>query len=68
MLPWVTSAQAQPGLSKSDIIKLSRNGLSANFITKKIQTDGIDFEPSVDNLIELRKAQVPEAVLEALPP
>ena len=66
MFMWANAATAQSGLSKSDIIKLSQSGLSTDFITKRIQSEGINFNPSVDDLVELRKAQVPEVVLEAL--
>jgi hypothetical protein len=66
MLSWAIPVHAQSGLSKGDITKLVQSGLSESIIIKDIHANGIAFEPSVDNLIELRKSQVPETIMEAI--
>jgi hypothetical protein len=40
--------------------------MSSAIIIKQLQTTGINFKPDVDNLLELRKANLPDEVLDAL--
>ncbi|MBS1807376.1 MAG: hypothetical protein JST84_04190 [Acidobacteria bacterium] len=60
------TALAQNPLSKADLIKLSEGGMPPSIIIKQIQTYGIAFKADVDSLLELRKAKVPDEVIEVL--
>jgi hypothetical protein len=58
--------QANPPLTKEQVMDLVRFGMSGADLAKRIKERGIDFELSDDYLEALRKAGAQEPVLQAL--
>src|SRR5579871_937359 len=60
---WATIAPAQAPMSNADLIKLSKAGLSEDFIINSIQQQGSGLSTDVTGLIEMKEAGVSERVL-----
>jgi formylglycine-generating enzyme required for sulfatase activity len=58
--------QANPPLTKDQIMDLVKFGMNSRDLAKKIQERGFDFEPTDDYLQALRNAGAQEEVIEAL--
>jgi hypothetical protein len=59
------AAQAQPALSNDDLLKLSKSGLSEDFILNLIDQQGSRLSTDVSSLIDLRQNGVNERILGA---
>ncbi|MFZ0963450.1 MAG: PEGA domain-containing protein [Terriglobia bacterium] len=58
--------QANPPLTKDQIMDLVKFGMGATELVKRVQEQGIDFEPTDDYLGALQKAGAQESVIQAL--
>ena len=64
---WIAAAApAQPALSNSDVVKLSKAGLSDDFILNLIDQQGSNLSSDVPSLIEMKTAGVNERILTAV--
>jgi hypothetical protein len=62
----VSPAQAQQGLTNTDIIKMQSAGLSENIILSSVNTQPAAYDTSTDGLLALKKAGVSDAVVAAM--
>jgi hypothetical protein len=62
----VFPAQAQQGLTNTDIIKMQSAGLSESIILSSVNTQPAAYDTSTDGLLALKKAGVSDAVLAAM--
>jgi len=53
-------------LTNADILKLKGAGLSDQFLIDKIKASPANYHLDVDDLVELKKAGIPEAVIDAM--
>ncbi|MBI3950183.1 MAG: hypothetical protein HY314_06990 [Acidobacteria bacterium] len=58
--------QEQEVLTNDSIIKMVNAGLKAETIIRKIEASRVDFDLSTDGLIALKKANVPDDVINAM--
>src|SRR5690348_13084841 len=67
-LLWTTGAalQAQPAMSNSDVVKMSKSGLSEEFILNLIDQQGSRLSSDVSSLIDMKSNGVNERVLSAI--
>ncbi len=49
-----------------DIIKLKQSGLSDEFLLNKIRTENVNYQLATSEIVALRQAGLPEAVIEAM--
>lgn len=64
--PTALAAAPAPKLTNADIIALENNGFGDDVIISKIRTSGADFRLEVTDLLELKKANVPEGAISAM--
>src|SRR5258706_15941241 len=57
---------AQQNMSNADLIKLTKSGLSEDFITNLIDQQGSRLSSDVSSLIEMKREGVNERILEAV--
>ena len=62
----LTGASAEEVLTNDGVIKLHQAGFSADLIIGKIRSSQTDFDTSVDALVALSEAGVPESVIAAM--
>jgi len=62
----VLPAQAQQGLTNTDIIKMQSAGLSESIILSSVNTQPAAYDTSTDGLLALKKAGVSDAVVAAM--
>ncbi len=53
-------------LTNADVLKLKSAGLSDQFIIDKIKASPANYHLDVNDLVELKKAGIPEAVIDAM--
>lgn len=59
-------APAPPPKPFEEIVKLWKGNLSEEFIKRKIETEGVIYQLSADDIIECKAAHVPETIIEAM--
>lgn len=59
-------AVAGEGVSKDDVVRLTRAGISEGTIVSKIKAVGVVARPSADDIIELSNAGVSEGVIQVM--
>ncbi len=65
---WMSSlaVQAQPSMTKSDVIKMANAGLSEDFILNLVDQQGSRLPSDVSSLIEMKEGGVNERILTAI--
>lgn len=64
--PMGGGAVAGEGVSKDDVVRLTRAGISEGTIVSKIKAAGVLARPTSDDVIELSNAGVSEGVIQAM--
>jgi hypothetical protein len=62
----VVPAEAQQGLTNTDIVKMQAAGLSESIILSTVNTQPAAYDTSTDGLLALKKAGVSDAVVAAM--
>jgi hypothetical protein len=62
----VTSAAKGPKMTNSDVITLKANGFTDEFVISKIKASTADYGLEVNDLLELKKANISEAVITSM--
>jgi hypothetical protein len=57
---------APDALSLTDLTRLVREGVGAPVVVRQIRRLGVDFEPTVEALLRLRRAGAPDEILDAV--
>ncbi len=55
-----------PPLSKQDVVKLTKSGVSADIIVAKVKRDGVSTTLSSEEIIELKNEGVSDSVIQAM--
>ena len=63
---WAALAPAQTSLSNSDLVKLSKSGLSEEFVLNQVEQNGGRLDGEVASLVDMKRAGVSERVLAAV--
>ncbi len=58
--------QSEKILTNEDVLELIESGLSADLIVTIIETSRSEFDTDLTTILELKKAEVPDAVLQAM--
>jgi hypothetical protein len=66
LLLFAVAVSAQPTLSNSDVVKLTKAGLSEDFILNLIDQRGSNLSSDVSSLIEMKNAGVNDRILTAI--
>jgi len=62
----VDAPSAPPARPYRNILKLKQEGLSDEFILKKVRTDNVDYHLTTAEILELRAAGISEPIVQAM--
>ncbi|HEX9305415.1 MAG TPA: hypothetical protein VGA31_13260 [Thermoanaerobaculia bacterium] len=62
----VDAPSEPPARPYRDILKLKQEGLSDEFILKKVRTDNVNYQLTTAEILELRNAGISETILQAM--
>ena len=66
IMMFATQGQSEKILTNEDVLELLDAGLSAELIVTMIETSRSEFDTDLTTILELKKAEVPDAVLQAM--
>ncbi len=66
IMMFATQGQSEKILTNEDVLELLDAGLSAELIVTMIETSRSEFDTDLATILELKKAEVPDAVLQAM--
>jgi len=62
----VDAPSEPPARPYRDILKLKQEGLSDEFILKKVRTDNVNYQLTTAEILELRNAGISKTILQAM--